>query len=155
MSQHQLLDRGRVVGNVDARSKKRALEILSGLLAESGAGTTAQEAFENLLQREKLGCTALGHGVAVPHGRAGGLDQPIGAFVKLQEPVDFDAPDAQPVDLIFALLMPDEVVADQQQTLERIARLLADPLLREQLRQAESSSALYELLQRIEDQPAS
>ncbi len=91
MNISEILEPGRVLGNVEARSKKRALEILSELLGHAGEECVANDIFENLVQREKLGCTALGRGVAVPHGRSPGLSGPAAAFVKLHEPVDFDA----------------------------------------------------------------
>ena len=93
MNISEILEPGRVLGNVEARSKKRALEILSELLGHAGEECVANDIFENLVQREKLGCTALGRGVAVPHGRSPGLSGPAAAFVKLHEPVDFDAAD--------------------------------------------------------------
>ena len=142
----EILEPGRVLGNVDARSKKRALEILSELLGHAGEECVASNIFENLVQREKLGCTALGRGVALPHGRSPGLDRPAAAFVKLHEPVDFDAPDGEPVDLIFGLLLPEEATESQTETLSDVTRLMADATLRGELREATSSSTLYKLL---------
>ena len=146
MNLSAILEPGRVLGNVDARSKKRALEILSELLGHAGEECVASDIFENLVQREKLGCTALGRGVALPHGRSPGLCGPAAAFVKLHEPVDFDSPDGEPVDLIFGLLVPEESSEDQAAALSDVTRLMADATLRGALRDATSSSTLYELL---------
>jgi len=142
----EILEPGRVLGNVEARSKKRALEILSELLGHAGEECVANEIFENLVQREKLGCTALGRGVAVPHGRSPGLSGPAAAFVKLHEPVDFDAADGERVDLIFGLLVPEEATENQSAALADVTRLMADATLRGSLREATSSSTLYQLL---------
>jgi PTS system nitrogen regulatory IIA component len=142
----EILEPGRVLGNVDARSKKRALEILSELLGHAGEECVASTIFENLVQREKLGCTALGRGVALPHGRSPGLAGPAAAFVKLHEPVDFDSPDGEPVDLIFGLLLPEEATENQTEALSDVTRLMADATLRGELRGATSSNTLYKLI---------
>jgi PTS system nitrogen regulatory IIA component len=146
MNISEILEPGRVLGNVEARSKKRALEILSELLGHAGEECVANDIFENLVQREKLGCTALGRGVAVPHGRSPGLSGPAAAFVKLHEPVDFDAADGERVDLIFGLLVPEEATENQSAALADVTRLMADATLRGALREATSSSTLYQLL---------
>lgn len=146
MNISEILEPGRVLGNVEARSKKRALEILSELLGHAGEECVANDIFDNLVQREKLGCTALGRGVALPHGRSPGLSGPAAAFVKLHEPVDFDAPDGEPVDLIFGLLVPEESTENQTAALSDVTRLMADATLRSALRDATSSSSLYQLL---------
>ncbi|MDH3840613.1 MAG: PTS sugar transporter subunit IIA [Chromatiales bacterium] len=146
MNISEILEPGRVLGNVEARSKKRALEILSELLGHAGEECVANDIFENLVQREKLGCTALGRGVAVPHGRSPGLSGPAAAFVKLHEPVDFDAADGERVDLIFGLLVPEETTENQSAALADVTRLMADATLRGSLREATSSSTLYQLL---------
>ena len=130
MNISEILEPGRVLGNVEARSKKRALEILSELLGHAGEECVANDIFENLVQREKLGCTALGRGVAVPHGRSPGLSGPAAAFVKLHEPVDFDAADGERVDLIFGLLVPEEATENQSAALAYEDRLMADGTLR-------------------------
>ena len=146
MNISEILEPGRVLGNVEARSKKRALEILSELLGHAGEECVANDIFENLVQREKLGCSALGRGVAVPHGRSPGLSGPAAAFVKLHEPVDFDAADGERVDLIFGLLVPEETTENQSAALADVTRLMADATLRGSLREATSSSTLYQLL---------
>lgn len=147
MTFRALLKPGRVLSNVEARSKKHALDILSELLS-SAADLDQSEVFQSLISREKLGCTAIENGIAIPHGRLAGIEGPVGAFLKLSRPVDFDMPDREPVDLMFGLLVSDanreagchfEEIAD-------IAASLADPDLVKALRRATSSRALYDLL---------
>lgn len=142
-----LLEPGRVLGNVEARSKKHALDILSELL--SGAAELDQgEVFQSLISREKLGCTAIENGIAIPHGRLAELDAPVGAFLKLSGPVDFDMPDREPVDLIFGLVvpMPEGDAGCHHEEVSWIATRLSDHALAAALRRASSSRALYDLL---------
>ena len=143
MSIADLLIPNSVVRNIEVRSKKHAVDVLSELLANSTGGVDAGEAFASLIAREKLGSTALGHGVAIPHGRLDGLDESVGALLKLAVPIDFDAPDEQPVDLLFGLLVPKDSGDEHLQDLAAIARLMSDPLLRSHLRAATSSRALF------------
>jgi len=103
-----LLNPERVFCRDDVGSKKRLLEQLSELLAGSSPGLSQNEIFNALLNREKLGSTGLGKGVAIPHGRMATLEHPVCAFIKLATPIDFDASDGQPVDLIFTLLVPED-----------------------------------------------
>ncbi|MGD9387386.1 MAG: PTS sugar transporter subunit IIA [Gammaproteobacteria bacterium] len=147
MTFQSLLEPGRVLGNVEARSKKHALDILSELLS-SAADLDQGEVFQSLIAREKLGCTALEHGIAIPHGRMSELDTPVGAFLKLSRPIDFDMPDREPVDLIFGLLvpMPAGDVGCHHEEVSAIAASLADHVLAAALRRASSSRAVYDLL---------
>ena len=94
---------------LSARSKKHALELLSQALAASSEAANAEEILEGLIQRERLGCTGLGRSVAMPHTRLSGIDQSVGAFLRLDDAVDFDSVDGAPVDLLFGLLVPEEV----------------------------------------------
>lgn len=146
MNIENLIEPDRVLCNVEARSKKHALEILAELMAKAGQDLTQGEIFDSLITREKLGCTALGKGVAVPHGRLPDIQENVGAFLKLTEPVDFDAPDGEPVDLIFGLLVPEDCGNDHLDDLSRITRALSDTRLRQTLRTASSSRALYDLV---------
>lgn len=142
-----LLEPGRVLCNVEGRSKKHALDILSELLASAG-DLDQTEIFSSLIAREKLGCTAIENGIAIPHGRLEDLDRSIGAFLKLSRPVDFDTPGGEPVDLIFGLVVP-RPAKDAGCHLEEISVLaaaLADPALLAALRRATSSRSLYDLL---------
>jgi len=105
----------------DATSKKRVLESVSQLLADTDEELSPREVFDCLIAREKLGSTGLGQGVAIPHGRLDGLDKTIGVFLRLPKGVDFDAPDNEPVDLVFALLVPKESTEEHLQVLASIA----------------------------------
>jgi nitrogen PTS system EIIA component len=142
-----LLKPGRVLSNVEARSKKHALDVLSELLS-SAADLDQGEIFQSLISREKLGCTAIENGIAIPHGRLESLDGPVGAFLKLSRPVDFDMPDREPVDLIFGLLVPmtEDDIGCHREEVSLIATALADRALAAALRRATSSRSLYDLL---------
>lgn len=125
-----------------ARSKKHALDVTSHYLAEAAGTLTANEAFEALLVRERLGCTALGNGVALPHGRVEGIEQSLGVFIRLNDPVQFDAPDGEPVDLIFAVLVPQECEARETKHIARLAHWFGDPAHRAACRSAEDEREL-------------
>ena len=126
-------------------SKKQALQELSGRAA-SLTGQNERSIFEVLLQREKLGTTAVGYGVAIPHGKLPKLDKLFGLFARLERPIDFEAMDGQPVDLIFLLLAPEGAGADHLKALARIARLLREPSTIERLRASRDRAALYSVL---------
>ncbi len=136
----------RVVYRLHATSKKRALELVSGLLAGGEAGLAEAEVFDCLVARERLGSTGLGHGIAIPHGRLKGIDRILGAFVRLDQGVDFDAIDAAPVDMVCALVVPAESTEDHLQLLASLAALFSETAMRERLRGAESAGQLYDLL---------
>jgi PTS system nitrogen regulatory IIA component len=136
----------RIACHARGASKKRALELLSELLAHAETGPDAQDIFNSLVARERLGGTGLGHGFALPHGRMQGGLRPIGAFVQLVDGVDFDAPDKQPVDLLFALLVPEECTEEHLRILALLAEMFNDKGLRAELRAADSSAALYDII---------
>ena len=136
----------RVLCNANARSKKHCLEILSELLVRSHPEIASEDIFSSLIERERLGCTSLEQGVAFPHCRVEGLDAGVGALMKLSEPVEFDAQDGDAVDLVFGLMVPAEVGAEDQANIRSIAELLSDRELRARLREAKSSNELYETL---------
>lgn len=142
-----LLQPSRVLSNVEARSKKHALDVVSEMLS-AATDLDQGEIFQSIIGREKLGCTAIENGIAIPHGRVEELDAPVGAFLKLSAPVDFDMPDRQPVDLIFGLLVPmrEADVGCHHEEVSWIATAMADHALADALRRASSSRALYELL---------
>jgi PTS system nitrogen regulatory IIA component len=145
MSIEELLDRRAITPKLSARSKRQALS----LLAETAArrfDLDAGEVLDALLAREQAGSTGVGAGVAVPHARLEGLDRMRGVFVRLEAPVDYDAVDGQPVDLLFALFAPPSAGADHLRALARVARLLRQADLREQLRHARTTDAIYALL---------
>jgi len=139
----ELVTPERVVADVDVHSKKRALERLSTLLAEAAPNLPAAEIFDSLLKRERLGSTGLGQGIAIPHGRLAGLEHPIGALITLREPVAFDAADDAPVDLVFALLVPEQCSDEHLQILSRAAELFRQPSFTRSLREAGDSAELF------------
>lgn len=141
----ELLSADRVQCDSPAGSKKRALDALSEKLAEAFPNLTQREVFDSLIGRERLGSTGLGHGIAIPHGRLAGIDQAAGAFMTLADGIDYDAPDRQPVDVLFALVVP-EVCTDQHlQILATLAQMFADPTTVQQLRQCDSPERLLAL----------
>lgn len=120
----------------EARSKKRALEAISALLAEGEDAVGQSAVFSALVGRERLGSTAIGHGVAIPHGRLEGLESVRGAFLRLDEPVDFEAADGEPVDLVIGLLVPTECADEHLAVLAAIAERVSDPEMLRRLRVA-------------------
>ena len=141
-----ILTRDRILCNVDLSSKKAALETLAGMLADSGAGMNGQQVFNSLLSRERLGGTGLGNGIALPHGRLKNSFSTIAAFIKLKQGVDYDASDRQPVDLIFALLVPEDSTEEHLRILAKLAEMFDRPEFLARLRGEKSSETIYELL---------
>ena len=135
-----------VLCNAHARSKKHSLEILSELLVRSIPDLAAENIFERLIGRERLGCTSLRKGVAFPHCRIEGLAQSCAAMIKLTDPIDCDSADATPVDIIFGLLVPENLDETHRADINMITTVLGDDGLRERLREARTSSELYESL---------
>ncbi|MGD8484925.1 MAG: PTS IIA-like nitrogen regulatory protein PtsN [Thioalkalispiraceae bacterium] len=146
MQLSDLLDDNSIACQVGAQSKKRALQELSEIIANKEDSISSVEVFDSLLNRERLGGTGVGHGAAIPHGRLKNCDKTTGAFIQLAEPVDFDAPDDQPVDLLFALIVPEESTDEHLQVLALLASMFNDEKLRNQLRHAKSSEAMRKLL---------
>lgn len=142
----EILTPARVALGAEVSSKKGVLEELANLIAADTPDLTQAEIFDSLCARERLGSTGLGHGVAIPHGRLKGGKQTLGAFMQLNEGIDYDAVDQQPVDLLFALLVPEESTDEHLQILARLAEMFSDTELVEQLRRANSSDNLYDLL---------
>ena len=135
-----------VLCNAHARSKKHCLQILSELLVRSIPNVAAEDTFESLIERERLGCTSLKKGVAFPHCRVDGLEQSCAAMIKLSEAVDFDSADGEPVDIIFGLLVPKKLDETHYADINMITRALGDDGLRERLRESSSSNDLYDAL---------
>jgi len=135
-----------VLCNAHARSKKHCLEILSELLVRSIPNIAAEDTFESLIERERLGCTSLKKGVAFPHCRVEGLEQSCAAMIKLSEAVDFDSADDEPVDIVFGLLVPKILDDSHYADINMITRALGDEGLRERLRESISSNDLYDAL---------
>jgi len=134
-----------VVSALKASDKKEAIQ---GLAARLGTliRRDANEIFEVLLQRERLGSTGIGGGVAIPHGKLPKLDKLVGVFARLAKPINFDALDGEPVDLVFVLLAPEAAGADHLKALARIARLLRDPEVAEKLRTVVDSDQMFAVL---------
>lgn len=126
-------------------NKKQALQELAAKAAEQ-TGQGERAIFEVLLQREKLGTTAVGYGVAIPHGKMPQLDRIYGMFARLERPIDFEAMDGQPVDLVFLLLAPEGAGASHLKALARIARLLRDHDIAKKLRASRDAQAIYSVL---------
>ncbi|MGD2119334.1 MAG: PTS IIA-like nitrogen regulatory protein PtsN [Chromatiales bacterium] len=140
------LTQDRVSIDVTLQSKKRLLEQLAELFSDIDPEISANDIFEKLLERERLGSTGLGKGVALPHARIENLKQAYAAFIRLQQPVDYDALDNQPVDLVFALLVPGEANEQHLQILASLAGFFNEANNCEQLRQATSSEQVIRLL---------
>lgn len=134
-----------VLCGAKASSKKQALQEIAHRAADA-YGLEVRTVFEGLLAREKLGSTAMGNGVAIPHARLAGLKNILGVFAQLDRPVDFEAADGQGVDLIFALLAPQDAGADHLRALAKVSRLMRDAGVRAKLRQTDSEDALYALV---------
>ena len=132
--------------NADITSKKRALEEVSHLLTAHSELVSEKDVLTSLINREKLGSTGLGAGVAIPHGRLKGLESAVAAFVKLEQPIDYDANDEKPVDLIFGLLVPQDATAEHLQILAKIAEMFRNEGQLEAMRSAADSDTLYQLL---------
>lgn len=141
-----LLEPSRVVAGASASSKKRLLETLAHLLADGTGEERERQLFDSLCTREKLGSTGLGHGVAIPHGRSAAIGSAIGAFVRLAEPIDFAAADAQPVDLVFALAVPEHFSNQHLLLLSQLAEMFSDAPFCQRLREARDDAALMALL---------
>jgi PTS system nitrogen regulatory IIA component len=140
-----LLAPSAILPTLTPKSKKQVLQTISAKAAEI-TGLTEREIFDTLLEREKLGSTAMGNGVAIPHGRLNGIDQLFGMFVRLAKGIDFEALDDEPVDLIFVLFAPDGAGADHLKALARVARVLRDTDTTNKLRGMENPEAIYALL---------
>jgi PTS system nitrogen regulatory IIA component len=141
-----------VVSSLKVKSKKQLLQDLSARVARL-TGLPERDIFDVLLQRERLGSTGLGRGIAIPHGKIQGLKRIVGIFARLAEPVDFDAVDGQKVDIVFLLLAPQGAGADHLKALARISRLLREGSAVEKLRACKDAAALYAVL--TEDEASS
>jgi nitrogen PTS system EIIA component len=141
-----LLSPERIRCDVQSSSKKRLLEIISEELSRNSDEFSKREIFESLCARERLGSTGLGKGVAIPHGRVRGSRHVEASFIRLKKPVPFDASDGQPVDLLFCMAVPEDCGEDHLKLLAQVAELFSDPELLRQLREANDSSRLMQLL---------
>ncbi len=140
----RLLSPNRTRFGTSCQSKKRVLETIAALIAEDFPAIDASELFRLLIERERLGSTGLGNGVAIPHCRVPNCPSLIGALITLEEPVDFAAIDGEPVDLIFTLLVPQEAAEQHLQTLAGLVEVVGQESYRQQLRNSGSDEALYQ-----------
>ncbi|HNQ04120.1 MAG TPA: PTS IIA-like nitrogen regulatory protein PtsN [Thiobacillaceae bacterium] len=140
-----LLQPANVLANLDVSGKKRLFEQVAQLIQASHK-VEAQEVFDSLFSRERLGSTGLGYGIAIPHGRIKQLRDTACAFLRLGTAIDFDAPDHQPVDLVFALLAPAAATDLHLRILGELAAMFSDEAFRARLRAAPDAAALHRLL---------
>jgi PTS system nitrogen regulatory IIA component len=134
-----------VIPSLKASNKKQALHELAAEAARL-TGIDECEIFNTLLQRERLGSTGVGNGIAIPHGKINTLENIVGVFARLEDPIDFEAIDEEPVDLVFLLLAPEDAGADHLKALARISRLMREPTAVEKLRGSRDREALYAVL---------
>ena len=134
-----------IAPSLRANSKKQALQDISAQ-ASRLVGRDEREIFDTLLQRERLGSTGIGEGIAIPHGKLPKLAGMFGLFARLDRPIDFDALDGEPVDMMFLLLAPEGAGADHLKALARVARMLREPGIHARIRAARDASALYAVL---------
>ncbi|MCW8901096.1 MAG: PTS IIA-like nitrogen regulatory protein PtsN [Gammaproteobacteria bacterium] len=146
MQLSEIINVNRIKKGVDVLSKKRALEELSHLITEDQTQLNATEIFDNLISRERLGSTGVGYGIAIPHGRVKNCENITGAFIQLDQGIDFDAMDNQPVDILFALIVPEESTDEHLQVLALLASMFNDESFRLKLRQSQNEEELYQLL---------
>ena len=141
----KLLPLANVLPDLAASSKKRLFEQV-GLLIENQHGIAKAAVYDSLFDRERLGSTGLGQGVAIPHGRIKGLKEALGAFVRLAQPVPFDAADGKPVDLVLALLVPEHATEKHLEILSELVQMFSDRALREALRGTADAAALHQII---------
>lgn len=135
-----------VLLDMDCHSKKDALDTLAKTIADSDSGTSQTEVFDCLCARERLGSTGLGNGIAIPHGRLKNSKKTIAAFLQLDDGIDYDAVDKAPVDLLFALIVPEDSTEEHLQTLASLAETFSNPEIVSKLRQSRSSAEVFSLL---------
>jgi PTS system nitrogen regulatory IIA component len=140
-----LLQPAAVIAGLKVQGKKQLLQELASRAA-SVVRQPERKIFETLTERERLGTTGVGQGIAIPHGRLSDLKEIVGVFARLEQPIDYDAVDNQPVDLVFMLLAPEGAGADHLKALARVSRLLRNQQATEKLRAAKTSEALYAIL---------
>lgn len=146
MDLKQLISSDSVVCNADVNSKKRALELMGELLSKKSDPPKPLEIFQQLTERENLGSTSLGHGVALPHARTSLCKKATGVFLKLDHGIDFDSPDKQPTDLLFALMVPEDYTDEHLEILSTLAGLFNEESFCESLRSASTPAELHNTL---------
>ncbi len=138
----EILDRGGIITGHQTTSKKRLLEQIANLFAEQLPDIDAGQIFSTLIERENLGSTGIGNGVALPHGRIAGLENVVGFFLHLQTPMEFDAIDHLPVNMIFAILVPEDATEEHLKLLASLASIFRDEETRQQLLETSNSSLI-------------
>lgn len=156
-----LLGTSRIQCEASTTSKKKSLQLVAQLIEDSldlhdeeDEDDVDMDVIDALAAREKLGCTGMGHGIAIPHGRVDFVSEPVGALVTLTEPVDFDAPDDQPVDVVFGLLIPEEKTEQHLHILASLARFFHSEENREKVRAAKNADEILQMLDQCEIEPA-
>lgn len=152
---NHLFDISRISSRASLSSKKKCLQLLAELiesnLDESELDDSVDmEVIDALTARERLGCTGLGHGVAIPHGRVDFISEPIGAAITLAEPIDFDAADGEPVDIVIGLLIPETEVEGHLKILASLAKFFNEPDNRQAMRESQSTGETLALLQNLD-----
>lgn len=145
MTLTDLITRNAILPSLKVGTKKQALQELSEAAARE-CGLPSREIFDALLQRERLGSTGIGNGIAIPHGKLAKIDHIFGIFARLDRPIDFEALDGEPVDLILLLLAPESAGADHLKALARAARLLRSPSVTAKLRGTRDAMTVYSIL---------
>ena len=145
MALSDLIPNAGVSIDLGASSRKQALQAMSELAADL-TGQAARTIYDAVLQRERLGSTGVGQGVAIPHARLNGMDEVVGVFARLRTPVDFESIDGRPADLVFMLLAPENAGAEHLKALARVSRLLRREDVRQRLRAAPNSDAVHAVL---------
>ncbi|MFC0268301.1 PTS IIA-like nitrogen regulatory protein PtsN [Kushneria aurantia] len=146
MNLDQILPLERTLYNVEGGSKKRVLEFFSSFIAQNTPSLDGQEIFSRLISRERLGSTGVGNGVAIPHARNAHCRQPLASFMRLKNPVDFDAIDGEPVDMLFVLLVPEAAEDSHLSLLAQIAEVMNNADTRHALRAASDQPSLHDTL---------
>ena len=145
MQLSDIISQDSVIANAKSNSKKQVLQDVAEI-ASNNTGVSARVIFELLLQRERLGSTGIGNGVAIPHGKLPGLKRISGVFARLSKPIPFESMDDEPVDLVFAILAPEGSGADHLKALSRIARIMRNPNTLDALRQTTDKDVIFSLL---------
>jgi nitrogen PTS system EIIA component len=140
-----LLTRDGIIPSLKAANKKQLIEAVAEHAAPL-AGLPARVVFDSLLQRERLGSTGIGNGLAIPHGKFEGLDRLVGLFARLDKAIDFDALDGHPVDLVFVLLAPEGAGADHLKGLAKVARVLRNPAITAKIRSLREPDLIFDIL---------
>ncbi|MDH5599865.1 MAG: PTS IIA-like nitrogen regulatory protein PtsN [Gammaproteobacteria bacterium] len=146
MQLSEIINVNRIKKGVDVLSKKRALEELANLITQDQVQLNANNIFDSLISRERLGSTGVGYGIAIPHGRIQNCENITGALIQLNQGVDFDAIDNQPVDILFALIVPEESTDEHLQVLALLASMFNDENFRLKLRQSQNEDEIFQLL---------